>query len=114
MTKKELLQHADPGEITAIIVNRWSGLHDDERREYCLEEIYASLADAVVPNNFDLLSDDAKAQLELDVDMLLITIEWDDIGRLIFDDDANEAYFWSLIGDKDDKKNQKIFTALFG
>lgn len=114
MTKKELLRNADIGEITAVIVDHWSGLHDDEHREECLEEIYASLADTTpLPDGFHLLSNDEKAQYEIDVDMLLITIEWDDIGRLIFDRGDNEAHFWSLVGDKNDKRNRKIYRSLF-
>jgi len=114
MTKKELLQHADTDDITHIIAKEWSGLDDEQRREYCLEEIYASLADtAPLPEGFHLSSNDEKAQYEIDIDMLLITIEWDDIGTLIFDGGENEAHFWPLVGDKNDKRNRKIYRSLF-
>ncbi|WP_345974180.1 hypothetical protein [Sulfurimonas sp. HSL3-7] len=114
MTKQELLQHANTDEITRIITKQWSGLNDEENREYCLEEIYASLAEtAPLPESFHLSSNDEKAQYEIDIDMLLITIEWDDIGNLIFDDGDNEAHFWSQVGDKNEKRNRKIYRSLF-
>jgi hypothetical protein len=114
LTKKELLQHADTEEIAQIIAKQWSRLNDEESREFCLEEIYASLAEtAPLPEGFHLSSNDEKAQYEIDIDMLLITIEWDDIGSLVFNGGENEAEFWSLVGNKKDKSNRKIFTALF-
>jgi hypothetical protein len=114
MTKKELLQNANTEEIAQIIAKQWSKLNDEESREFCLEEIYASLAEtAPRPEGFHLAGNDEKAQYEIDVDMLLITIEWDDIGNLIFDGGENEVHFWSLIGDKNDMRNRKICRSLF-
>ena len=115
MTKESLLQYCDAEAIIQTLATSWPLLQDEERRELCLEEIYEVLAQsAMEPDDFALLNNEAKAQFELDVDMALITIDFDDLEKIIFDDDANEAYFWSLIGDKNDKKNKKILTALFG
>ncbi len=115
MTKEMLLEFCDAGAIIKIIADNWPLLEDEERRELCLEEIYELLAQsAIEPDDFALLNNEAKAQFELDVDMALITIDYDDLQKIIFENEENEAYFWSLIGDKDDKKNKKILTALFG
>lgn len=115
MKKESLLQFCDAAAIIKIIAHDWPLLEDEERQELCLEEIYELLAkSAIEPDDFALLNNEAKAQFELDVDMALITIDYDDLEKIIFEDKVNEDYFWSLIGDKNDKKNQKIFTALFG
>jgi hypothetical protein len=115
MTKELLLLCCDTDAIIKIIARDWPLLEDEERRELCLEEIYELLAQsAMEPDDFALLNNEAKAQFELDVDMALITIDFDDLEKIIFADKESEAYFWSLIGDKNDKKNKKIFTALFG
>jgi hypothetical protein len=115
MTKESLLQYCDAEAIIQTLANSWPLLEDEERRELCLEEIYELLAkSAVEPDDFALMNSEAKAQFELDVDMALITIDFDDLQKLIFESEENEAYFRSLIGDKDDKKNQKILAALFG
>ena len=114
LTKQSLLQHADIHDIINEIVKVWSQLTDEDERELCLENIYDLLANtSPKPENFSLLSNDDKAQHEIDVDMLLITIDFKDIEKLIFDDSENESYFWSKVGDRSDKKNKKVFTALF-
>jgi hypothetical protein len=115
MTKESLLQYCDAAAIIQTLANSWPLLQDEEQRELCLEEIYELLAQsAIEPDDFALLDNETKAQFELDVDMALITIDFDDLEKIIFEDKENERYFWSLIGDKDDKKNKKIFAALFG
>lgn len=96
------------------IAKAWPQLLNEEAQELCLESIYELLADSTpTPKNFSLMSNDEKAQYEIDIDMVLITIDFEDLGKLIFDDGENELYFWSLVGDRSDKKNKKIFTALF-
>ena len=114
LTKQSLLQHADMHSIIDVITKAWPHLLDEDEQELCLETIYDLLADtAPKQENFMLSSSDEKAQHEIDVDMLLITIDFDDIGKLVFDGRENESYFLSVVGDKDDKKNRKIFTSLF-
>lgn len=114
MTKSTLLQQADVREISDIIADAWTQLQDEEQQEQCLEAIYESIANAAASHhNPALLSNEGRAQFELDVDMLLITIEWEDIGGIIFDKGADEAYFWSRIGDKNDKKNKNIYRSIF-
>ncbi len=114
LTKQSLLQHADKKAIIDVIVKAWPQLSDEEQQELCLESVYELLADtAPQPADFSLLSNDEKAQYEIDVDMVLITIDFKDIGTLIFDDGENELYFWSLVGSRSDKKNKKIYQALF-
>ncbi len=113
-TKQSLLDHADRHAIIDVLTKAWPQLIDEDEQEECLESIYELLADtAPQPENFSLLSNDEKAQYEIDVDMVLITIDFEDLGKLIFDDGENELYFWSLVGDRSDKKNKKAFTALF-
>ena len=114
LTKQSLLQHANTHVIINAIAKAWPHLLDEDERELCLENIYDLLANtSPKPENFSLLSNDDKAQHEIDVDMLLITIDFKDIEKLIFDDGENESYFWSKVGDRSDKKNKKVFTALF-
>ena len=114
LTKQSLLQHADTHSITDVIAKAWPQLLDEDEQELSLESIYDILATtAPRPENFSLLSNDEKAQHEIDVDMLLITIDFEDIGKLIFDNGENELYFWSLVGDKSDKKNKKVYKTLF-
>jgi hypothetical protein len=100
--------------MTDIIAEAWERLQNEEQREECLEALYESIANASASHhNLALLSNEGRAQFELDVDMLLITIAWEDIGTVIFDRGVNEAYFWSRVGDKNDKKNKKIYRSLF-
>ncbi len=114
LSKQFLLEHADTHAIINIITKMWQKLSNEEEQELCLETIYELLADkAPIPEDFSLLSNDDKAQYEIDIDMVLITIDFNDLAKLIFDDGENELYFWSLVGDRSDKKNKKIFTALF-
>ncbi|MGB5964380.1 MAG: hypothetical protein WBF77_03000 [Sulfurimonadaceae bacterium] len=114
LTKQSLLRHADAHSVIDVIAGTWQELLDEEEQELCLETVYDLLANRVPkPENFSLLSSDEKAQHEIDVDMLLITIDFNDLGKVIFDNAENENHFWSLVGNKDDKKNKKIFTALF-
>jgi len=114
LTKQSLLQHADLHSIIDAIAIAWPQLLDEDDQELCLENIYDLLAQvAPKPDNFSLLDNDAKAQHEIDVDMLLITIDFKDIGQLIFDNENNESLFWSNVGDRNDKKNIKIFSKLF-
>jgi len=114
LTKESLLRHADLRDITAIIADAWTQLQNDERQEECLEAIYESIAkSAATHHDLALLSNEGRAQFELDVDMALITIDWEDIGSVIFDQGTNETYFWSCIGDKNEKNNKKIYRSLF-
>ncbi|MDA3947047.1 MAG: hypothetical protein PF439_10255 [Helicobacteraceae bacterium] len=114
LTKQSLLQSADTEAIINVIAGAWPRLSDEDEQEICLETVYDLLAaTAPQPGNFNLLSNDDKAQYEIDVDMLLITIDFDDLRSLIFDDGENEYYFWSHVGDRSDKTNKKIYTALF-
>ena len=114
LTKQSLLQHAHMHSIIDIIAKAWPQLLDEDEQELCLESIYDLLAGtAPRPENFSLLTNDEKAQHEIDVDMLLITIDFKDLGKLIFDNGENELYFWSLVGDKSDKKNKKVYKTLF-
>lgn len=114
LTKQSLLQHTDAHTIINAIAKAWPQLSDEDEQELCLENIYDLLANtAPTPENFSLLTNDEKAQHEIDVDMVLITIDFEDLEKLIFDDGENELYFWSLVGDRSDKRNKKIFTALF-
>ncbi|MEN8148168.1 MAG: hypothetical protein ABFR02_11200, partial [Campylobacterota bacterium] len=105
LTKQSLLQHADARSIIDVIAKAWQQLLDEDEQELCLETVYDLLADtAPKPENFSLLTNDEKAQHEIDVDMLLITIDFEDLGKVIFDDGDNELYFWSLVGSRSDKK----------
>ena len=114
LTKQSLLQHADLHSIMDAIANVWPQLLDEDDQELCLENIYDLLANTTPkPENFLLLDNDAKAQYEIDVDMLLITIDFEDLGKLIFDNGENESYFWTKVGDRSDKRNKKILTKLF-
>ncbi len=115
LTKQALLSHADVHSIIDVLARAWPKLLDEDEQELCLETIYDLLANtAPKPENFSLLSSDEKAQHEIDVDMLLITVDFKDIEEIIFDSGENERDFWSLIGERREKKNKKIFTALFG
>ena len=113
-TKQSLLEHADTHAIIDVLTKAWPQLIDNNVQELCLESIYEQLADSTpTPENFSLMSNDEKAQYEIDIDMVLITIDFKDLEKLIFDDGENELYFWSLVGDRSDKTNKKVFTALF-
>ncbi len=115
LTKQTLLQSADMAAVTDLVAKAWPHLSDEEEQELCLEAIYELLAfSAPKPDNFVLLGDDQKAQHEIDVDMVLITIDFTDLEKLIFDNGANEARFRSQVGDINSKSNKKIYRALFG
>ena len=113
-TKKELLQAADAKAIAKTIATYWSTLHDEEQQELCLEQVYELLeTTAPYPPEFTMHSQDKKAQYEIDVDMVLITITFNDIGELLFQDETTTAYFWELVGNREDKRDQKIYKKLF-
>ena len=113
-TKKELLQTADTKAIANTLANYWLTLQDVEQQELCLEQIYELIeTTAPYPPEFSMHSQDKKAQYEIDIDMTLITITFEDIGELLFQDEALSDYFWGLVGDKKSKVNQKIFKTLF-
>ena len=114
MTKQDILKHANYPALIHIIAQYLHKLTNDLDQEYCLEEIYESLANTYPkPSNFALLSNDAKAQLEIDIDMVLISIDFQDLKKTLFEDEANVALFWSLVDNKEDKKSQKVFKTLF-
>ena len=114
LTKQTLLQHASTHAIIDLITQMWSQLADEDEQELCLESIYELLATSTpTPKYFSRLSSDDKAQYEIDIDMVLITIDFKDLGERIFDDGENELYFWSLVGSRSDKKNKKIVKSLF-
>ena len=113
-TKKELLQTADPKAIIQTIANYWPRLKDEEQQELCLEQIYELIEKtAPYPPEFSMHSQDKKAQYEIDVDMVLITITFKDIGELLLQDETITAYFWELVGNREDKKHQKMYKKLF-
>ena len=114
LTKQSLIQHADIHAIIDEIAKAWPQLTDNDVQELCLESIYDLLAKtAPKPDNFTLLTNDEKAQHEIDIDMRLITIDFKEIGRAVFKSEENKTYLWSLVGDNNDKTNKKIFTKLF-
>ena len=114
LSKQSLLQQADVHAIIDALAQSWPYLLDEEEQELCLETIYDLLAQtAPKPENFALLSNDEKAQHEIDVDMLLITIDFPDIGELIFDNGENEHYFWLVIEAKGSSDTKKTIAALF-
>ena len=113
-TKKELLQTVDVKAIVSTLANYWLILQDEEQQERCLEEIYELIETTVpYPPEFSMHSQDKKAQYEIDIDMTLITIDFKDIGDLLFQNEMISTYFWKLVGDKESKQNQKIFKILF-
>ena len=62
-----------------------------------LEEIYDIIANtATLPENYNLLPDEEKAQFEIDMDMELILINYKDIGNYLFQEKSNEACFWKV------------------
>ena len=112
MTKETLLHNTNPKEIIELIARHFESLRDEEAQEMCLEEIYELLAaNTPQPTNFSLLNDDQKAQHDIDVDMLLITIEFKDIGIYVFKDENDLAYFWSLVPKTE--KSEAIFQKIF-
>lgn len=114
MTKTDLLKHADAKKLATIVAKNWAKLKDEEEQEICLEAVYESLvSSAPEPENFSLMSNEAKAQHEVDVDMLLITIDFPDFRDILFDKDTVEAYFWEQVSCKDNKVNDKIYKAVF-
>ncbi len=112
-TKEELLLSADSKVIINIIANHLPKLDDEEQQELCLEEIYAHIeTTAPYPPEFTMHSQDKRAQYEIDIDMTLITITLQDVGKLIFDAGENERYFYSVVGSESDKKCEKVFRTL--
>ena len=90
----------------------WPNLLDEDEQELCLENIYDLLAQtAPKPDNFSMLTNDEKAQHEIDVDMLLITMDFREIGAVIFKSEENRTHLWSLVDN--DKNSKKTFTKLF-
>jgi len=113
-TKQELLQVADAKAIVKTLANCWPTLQDEEQQELCLEQIYELLeTTAPYPPEFSMLSQGKKAQYEIDIDMALITITFKDIGALIFQDEEISDYFWGLVGNREEKKHQKMYKKLF-
>ncbi len=113
-TKQKLLQVADTKAIAKTLSDYWSTLQDEEQQELCLEQIYTLIQEsAPYPPEFSMHSHDKKAQYEIAIDMEIITITFKDIGELLFQDSEVSNYFWSLIGDKESKSNQKLFKKLF-
>jgi len=113
-SKESLLQQCKADEISSVIGHFWASLHDQEQQELCLEAVYEMIANAAaLKHDFSLLNDEQRTQFELDVDMAVITIEWEDIAGVIFDRADKEEFFWSQIGDKDDNKNREIYRLLF-
>ncbi len=114
LTTQQLLEHVDEYKLISLIAAAWTNLLDEEEQELCLENIYDLLAQtAPKPDNFSLLTNDEKAQHEIDIDMLLITIDFKEIGAVIFKSEENKTYLWSLVGNNNDKTNKKIFAKLF-
>ncbi len=114
LTTQQLLDHADEHKLISLIAAAWPRLLDEDEQELCLEIIYDLLAQtAPKPDNFSLLTNDEKAQHDIDVDMLLITIDFKEIGRAIFKSNENETYLWSLVDNNNDKTNKKLFSKLF-
>ncbi len=114
LTTRQLLDHADEHKLMSLIATAWPNLSDKDEQELCLENIYDLLAQtASKPDNFSLLTNDEKAQHDIDVDMLLITIDFKEIGAVVFKSEENRDYLWSLLGNKNDKNNKKLFTKLF-
>ena len=114
MNKQTLLKQTDPITLINCITSKWSLLLDEEEQELCLEEIYDFIANSATRSeNFNLLSNDEKAQHEIDVDMLLITIEFKDLAEVLFHPASNEALFWSSLGEKESALNSNIYKALF-
>ena len=113
MNKQTLLQQTDPTMIINYITSKWPLLLDEEEQELCLEEIYDLVANsATKPKNFNLLSNDEKAQHEIDVDMVLITIDFHDIGKHIFKDKQNEDILKKMT-ESVDQKSLELFNLLF-
>jgi len=111
LTKQQLLEHADAHKLISLIAAAWPNLLDEDEQEICLENIYDLLAQtAPKPDNFSLLTNDEKAQHEIDVDMLLITLDFKEIGTAIFENEENKTHLWSIVGNNNDKE---IFTKLF-
>ena len=112
MTKETLLHQTDPKTIIDIIATFWPRFPDEEEEELCIEDIYDIIANsAALPENYNLLSDEEKSQLEIDIDMELITIDFKDIGEHIFQKDINRTYFWKQI--KKSEKSKAIFQKIF-
>jgi len=113
MTKETLLQQTDTRQIIDIIARFWPQFPGEETEELCLEEIYDLIArSAEIPPDFHLLSDAQKAQHEIDIDMLLITITFKEIGDCLFKEQKAEDGFWEAVGKKS-KRDQKVFKKLF-
>lgn len=112
LSTQQLLQATNPNSMIDAIITYWPDINQEEQQELCLEHIYEILAqNAPVPENFTLLSSDQKAQHEINIDMLLITIDLKEIGSHLFKEEKNSAYFWSQI--KKTEKSKAIFKKLF-
>ena len=112
MTKETLLQQTDPKIIIDCIATFWPRFPDEEEEELCIEEIYDIIANsAALPENYNLLSDEEKAQLEIDIDMELITIDFKDIGAHIFTEEDKRVYFWTKVPKSE--KSEAIFQKIF-
>ena len=112
MTKETLLQQTPPKLLIDCIAIFWPKFPDEEEQELCLEEIYDIIANtATLPENYNLLLDEEKAQFEIDMDMELITINFKDIGEHIFLNEANKTYFWKQIPKTE--KSEAIFQKIF-
>lgn len=114
MTKESIIEHANAKALATILAEKWTTLMDEDAQEECLETVYDALAKtAPKPDNFSLLSNEAKAQYEVDVDMLLITIDYCDFETKIFDGNTIESFFWDHVSCKDKKINDKIYKVVF-
>ena len=112
LSTQQLLQASDPKSIINAIITHWPNIDQEEQQELCLEHIYEILAqNAPLPENFTLLSSDQKAQHEIDIDMLLITIDLKEIGSHVFKEEKQREYFWSQI--QKTEKSKAIFKKLF-
>lgn len=114
MTKETLLKQTDPKTLMECIAAKWPLLLNEDEQELCLEEIYDLIAmSAAEPENFMLLTNDEKAQFEIDIDMLLITIEFSDLAAVLFQSKQDIDTFWKLIGDRESLVNTNTYNALF-
>lgn len=114
MTKEYLLEHANAKTLATIVARNWMSLTNEDAQESCLEEVYVSLASSVPePENFALMSGEEKVQYEVDIDMLLITIDYADFEDKIFDKGVIEQHFWETVTCKDKKKNEEIYRVVF-
>ncbi len=112
MTKDSLLQNINPRDTIDLIAKHFPSILDEEIQESCLEEVYDVIAiNTPQPENFALLTNDQKAQHEIDVDMLLITIDCKDIGKYVFKEEIDKVYFWTKVPKSE--KIEAIFQKIF-